>query len=99
MDHFEGQVSREDLTKRSGLSRRTLDNLRTGNFACTLRTVEGLAKAFGVEPWEVMLPDLPAELVFNGRLRRVVNSYIRASADGQRTVEQVAELVSRAVGA
>lgn len=50
------------LTKLSGISNGTLDRTRRGESAMRVDELEGLAKALGVEPWELLVPpaDRPA---------------------------------------
>jgi transcriptional regulator with XRE-family HTH domain len=45
-----------ELVKASGLSSGTIGRIRLAQVATTMDHLEGLAKAFGVEPWELMAP-------------------------------------------
>lgn len=96
-----------DLAKREGrpihrlprgFSLRTLAHARGATHSMTLRTLQKLAAAFGLEPWQLLLPDLPAELALDKRLAQTVRAYIGAAKDGQAAIETVANLVSKKSG-
>jgi hypothetical protein len=44
------------LTARSGVSNGTLDRIRRGAVATRVDELEPLARAFGLQPWELLLP-------------------------------------------
>ena len=81
-----------------GFSLRTLAHARGATHSMTLRTLQRLAAAFGLEPWQLLLPDLPAELALDKRLAQTVRAYIAANAGGQKAIEAVAASVPKRAG-
>ncbi|MGH8028140.1 MAG: helix-turn-helix domain-containing protein, partial [Pseudoxanthomonas sp.] len=59
--------TQNQVAGRGGLSQRTVGGVvtygKTHNTSPTLRTVDGLAKAFGVQSWMLFIPSLPLELL------------------------------------
>ena len=49
-------ASHAALVKASGVSNGTLGRIRNAEVATTLDQLEGLAAAFGIEPWELLVP-------------------------------------------
>ena len=52
--------SNPTVAKRTGMSASTIHRMRHGEVDATLRTLEKLAGAFGVRPWELLLPGFDA---------------------------------------
>lgn len=69
----------EQISRRMGLSLRTLRNARVGDHAATLDTVETVARFFELEMWQLFMDDLPAEILLNPRLARIVRNVVRAA--------------------
>lgn len=68
-----------EIAKQMNVSLRTLRNLRTGAHAATLDTAEAIAEFFGLEMWQLFIEDLPAEILLNPRLARIVRNVVRAA--------------------
>jgi transcriptional regulator with XRE-family HTH domain len=80
--------SLRELEKRSGMSRTAIDNLEKGEDVMpTLPNMEGLAKAFQVPPWEIMVRAGvdPGVLVSQGEPDWMLTAYIlrQTGYDGQ----------------
>lgn len=73
-----------------GFSLRTLAHARGANHSMTLRTLGRIAAAFGLEPWQLLIPDLPAELALDRRLAQTVRDYLTAHKTGRTAIETVA---------
>lgn len=73
-----------------GFSLRTLAHARGATHSMTLRTLEKLAAAFGLDPWQLLIEDLPAELALDKRLAQTVRDYLKAHPAGQEAIEKVA---------
>jgi DNA-binding XRE family transcriptional regulator len=74
------------IAQRIGVSLRTLRNARVGEHAATLDTAESVAKFFELEMWQLFMEDLPAEILLNPRLARIVRNVVRAAV--QERVEE-----------
>jgi hypothetical protein len=88
-----------DLAQRSGrpihklprgFALRTLAHARSAQHSMTLRTLGRVATAFGLEPWQLLIPDLPAELALDRRLAQTVRDYLKAHDTGRQAIETVA---------
>jgi hypothetical protein len=44
------------ITARSGVSNGTLDRIRRAETACRIDELAKLARAFGVQPWQLLVP-------------------------------------------
>jgi transcriptional regulator with XRE-family HTH domain len=49
-------LSQSDLARLIGSDRRVISDLEGGGFSPTVRFLEGVAEALGVEAWELLLP-------------------------------------------
>lgn len=68
--NLKGEESATQLGKRSGVGRRTVDRLLESTHAATLDTIEALAKAFSVEPWQLLLKSYRKPVVITERPRK-----------------------------
>lgn len=90
------KVTQEEIAKRAGLSLRALGYQLSGEAknAPTLRTLQGLANAFGLEPWQLLLPDLPTALILNpatrAKVRTTIQRYLSADDSDRDLVDKVA---------
>lgn len=74
-----------------GFALRTLAHARDAQHSMTLRTLGRIAAAFGLEPWQLLIPDLPAELALNKRLAQTVRDYLTApTKEAREAIETVA---------
>jgi DNA-binding phage protein len=83
-------VSLDKIAEDAGISSRTLkyqlaiDRDDSGN-APTLRTIHSVAGAFGLQAWQVLLPDLSADLLLNPHMSEKLDKIIQKY---QRTTDQ-----------
>lgn len=59
----------------------------------TLATVEAIAKAFGLEAWQLLLPDLPADSLLDERVSRSITAYLAADSSERKALDNVLELI------
>lgn len=85
--HKEADSSRtyENIAKAIGISTRSLTNARTGAHAATLDTVQAVAEFFKLAPWQLFMEDLPADILLNPRIARVVRNVVRAAVQEEYT--------------
>jgi len=93
MAHF-GWTQR-DVATRAGISQRAvgyLINYKDGQDRHpTTQTVQAIAAAFGVEAWQLILPNLPMELVQSKRFTKLIENYRDAPDTGRAQVERIAD--------
>lgn len=87
--------SQVKVAKRGGLSQRNVGNVvtygTTHSTSPTVRTVDGLAKAFGLSPWMLFVPDLPLDLLETSRLDTLISNYIACADAGRSNIERTAD--------
>ena len=87
------------VADRGGISQRAVGYLatygKTHHTSPTLRTIEGVAKAFEVPAWLLLIPDLPVELLRNRALPDLVSRYAEADEDGRGALERLATVLVR----
>lgn len=93
MDHNE--LSQAELGRRSGVAQRTLSTLlgidKPLEMNPTSTTIEQLAKYFGIPSWQLLVPDLPMELLTSPRFSRLIENYRDMGEPGREAVDRVAE--------
>jgi hypothetical protein len=90
-------VTKADIAKDLHISLRNLTNLRKGAHAATLETVESIAHNFNMESWQLLLPDLPSQVLLSPKVARHVRAYLRAKPEIQEKIEDLADaLLQRA---
>ncbi len=81
-----------DLAKASGVSQRAVSNICNPNGPSpTLKTVDALANAFGLEGWHLIMPRLLDDLDGGTSLASLITNYDQAEAEGKRHILRVAE--------
>jgi len=58
----------------------------------TLDALDGIAKAMGVEPWESIVPGIQAEVIRDGSLQKIIETYLSADDEGR---EFLATVINR----
>lgn len=87
--------SQRRLAKESGASYKAINKLVNGESAPTSDTVDKLAAAFDLAPWQLSLPIPPDELGTSGRFRVLLNYYLQSSPDSRDEIHRVAERESK----
>lgn len=84
-----------DLAKRTGVSKSALGYLvnyrDSSDRHPTTKTIEGIARAMGLPVWQLMMPNMPLELLESQRLTKLIENYRDAPAEGRAQVERIAE--------
>lgn len=93
MDHH--KLSQAELARKSGVGQRTLSTLLdTANILeinPRSTTIEQLATFFQIPSWQLLIPDLPLELLMSQRLSRLVENYRDAPEEGRANIHRIAE--------
>lgn len=84
-----------DLARHSGVSKSAVSYLLNYRDSSdrhpTTETIAGIAAAFGLPVWQLMIPDMPIELLTSNRMTRLIENYRDAPPAGQAQVERIAE--------
>jgi DNA-binding Xre family transcriptional regulator len=94
-DHY--ALSQDDIAKKTGLSQRTVSNaLKPGSInSITTETIECLARYFQVQPYHLLIPDLPLEELLSQRIEKLVECYSQTDMDGRNNISRIAENEAR----
>lgn len=97
MDHLGWTQS--ELQAKSNVAQTTISALlrygTTSEKVSTLETVEAIAKAFGVEPWKLQIPDVPLDLLLDKQIEQLMTTYTSISPEGRESIWRVAESEAR----
>jgi len=85
------KLSEQALAKRAHVAQKTINKILNGQSAPTLDTVDKLAFAFSITSWQLIMPNLPEELISSGSLEKLYKSYIQATEKGREYLIHVAE--------
>lgn len=91
-------LSANQLARACGLGQTTISGLlRYAELRKTpsLATIQAIAQHFGIEAWQLQIPDLPDDLLQNQRISRLVYSFAEVDETGRASVESVAERETR----
>ncbi|MBE0454859.1 MAG: helix-turn-helix transcriptional regulator [Roseovarius sp.] len=86
--------STRELARKSGVSDKMVWKVVNGESAPTTHTIEKLAKAFGIQSWELMIPGIKPDLLDGAHLYEIQSCYLSADEEGRRMMETAAEYVS-----
>lgn len=93
MDHY--GLSQAELARRSGVAQRTISTLLNDEDPNAsnprAKTLEQLATYFGIPAWQLLVPDMPLELLVSHQLTKLVENYRDAPDEGRATVDRIAQ--------
>lgn len=87
-------LSEADVSKQSGVSKKSVNNMLNARHAPTLDHVDAVAAVFGLNLWHMILPSLPDDLVTSKALDNLIAHYGRADARGRESIDRVAEIAA-----
>ena|SRR5579859_3727558 len=80
-----------DVAKAAKMSQKTVNNLLHNRHPAKVDTVERIAKAFSLEGWQLLLPELPETIDQLESTKRLMENYLESSSEGQKIIAQIAE--------
>jgi transcriptional regulator with XRE-family HTH domain len=84
-----------EVAKKAGVDAKTMNNMLNGRYDPRPDKVEQVAAVFGLTAWQMLIPDLPEDMLHNGRLSQVVENYVSAGTEGRDSIHRVAEMAAR----
>lgn len=87
--------SNKDLARESRVSDRHIGMILNGERKPTIDVAEKLAKAFGLPGWQLIRPNLRADLIGVENLKHLIDNYESADKQGREHIEGAAALVAR----
>jgi len=84
-------INQAQLSKKTGVSQKSISNILASEQIPSIEIVEKLASAFDLEPWHLMVSNLPNDLKSNDSIERLCHYFIRSTEEGRKHIERVAE--------
>jgi transcriptional regulator with XRE-family HTH domain len=89
MDHY--GYSEREMEKRSGVSAKTINNMRNGKHKATIENTDSVAAVFGLDGWQMIIPGLPDDLIGSKTLKVTIANYVSSDEDGRKSIDKMAE--------
>lgn len=79
------------LSELCGVSQRAIAHMLKKDKIARIDTVDEVAQVYGLDGWHLISPTLINDLNASPTLSKLIDSYNKASPDGKRLIEQVAD--------
>lgn len=83
------RIHKKDVAKKAGVSARYIDYLLAYRKYPSIEVAENIGRAFGLNGWHMILPNLDYELGRNGKLEELLKEYTGSSKVTQEYVSEV----------
>lgn len=87
------------LAKMSGVGQRTISTIldldRSDDINPTISTIQAIADCFSVPAWQMLIPNMPVDLLSDRAFGQVVQAYRDASDEGRSSINRVADAEAR----
>lgn len=83
--------SEREVAKRSGVSAKTVNNMRNARTTATIENAERVANVFGLDGWQLIVPSMPTDLVESRHLKNTINNYAASDHEGRAAIDRLAE--------
>ena len=80
-----------DVSRKSGVPIRTIYSYIRQERTPTVDNADAIGRAFGLTGWQMILPNLKADLVKSGALEKLIADYQAATTEGRQSISRVAE--------
>jgi len=92
--HKDTQTS---LAKRSSVSQKSISNMLNlgDDTSPKLANVALVAKAYNLQTWHVLLPDVPVDILLNSSIEKIVANYTHADKETREAWADVAEATAK----
>ena len=84
-----------EVARRSGVDPKTINNMVHGRYDPRPEKADQVAEVFGIRGWQLLIPDLPVDMLANGTLESVIRNYVSASVEGRDSIQRVAEMAAK----
>lgn len=79
------------MAQLSGVSPRMIAYILSGERIPTVDTADQLAKPFGLNGWQLLIPTLPDDIEQLKTIGEIVANYVDSSAEGKSLISMIAE--------
>jgi transcriptional regulator with XRE-family HTH domain len=84
-------LTQVQVAKRAGVSQRHISNVLNAAQEPGIEKINKIAQAFGLHGWQLQMPNLPEDMLTDGRVTRVIDALTRATPEGREMIERLAE--------
>ena len=84
-----------EVAKAAGVDAKTMNNMLNGRYDPRPEKVDQVAAVFGLNGWQLLIPDLPEDMLRNGKLEQLIANYVSAGTEGRDSIHRVAEMAAR----
>lgn len=95
MNHHRMTYADLDRLPSKGFSTRYLREVVRGQKSATGDKIDAIAKVFGLEGWQLVRPTLPTEILDGDDLTVLIESYSKATREGQKIIADMAKVVPK----
>ena len=89
------KLSEGDVAKKAGIDKKTINNILNRRNEPQLDIVEAVAKAFGLEPWQLLVDGMGEAMTRDGKLGSLIEAYAKTDDSGRESMLKVAEIAVR----
>lgn len=89
------KLSEADVAKKGGIDKKTVNNMLNGRFASQTDKVEAVARAFGMQTWELFVDGMGQGLAKDDKLGSLIEAYAKTDDYGRDSMLKVAEIAIR----
>jgi len=80
-----------ELAKRSGVSQAAISAILRGQKAATIDTIDAFSRAFSLNSWQLLLPQLGMEPAIADSITLVLTRFIQSSEQGRDMISRIAQ--------
>jgi transcriptional regulator with XRE-family HTH domain len=84
-------LTQPQLAKKAGVAQRTISNILSASNEPGIEKINKIARVFGLQGWQLQMPNLPDDMLTDGRVTRVIDALTRATPEGREMIERLAE--------
>src|SRR5688572_15822706 len=83
-------LTQVQVAKRAGVSQRHISNVLNAAQEPGIEKINKIAQAFGLQGWQLQMPNLPEDMLTGGVLHRVVDALTQATPEGREMIGRLA---------
>jgi len=87
---FKLNISSAQLAEKSGVSKRMIDYILSGERKASVEVAGEIASGLGLTAWQLIMPSLSYDIAKDGTLEKLVNNFAHCSNTSQDFIFQVA---------
>lgn len=84
-----------EVGRRSGVSGRMIGMYKALDAAPSIDKANDIAKAFGYEGWELLMPEFDPDVVKPRTFDKLVRTYLRADEDARKIMEEQSDYIAK----